>query len=207
MKLKGISVALVLGAVFLTGCQDNQLAQELEGKWIGNFDFIIEDGTPYAQTTFYHFNYKKSDNTNGGIFNEYISYTMEEALEEDNLLISYTVRSSIAGRYEVLFGDLALRYDLNTLNVTIDDVNMSVAESPLLTDEIRNFGNALIGMFTTTLNEGITKEIQKNAFKEFYQQYKQDNMNESVYKNLTIEGDTLSFIASDGFLSFKRINN
>lgn len=207
MKFKGISVALVLEAVFLTGCQDNKLAQALEGKWIGNFDFIIKDETPYTQTLFYRFKYKESNKTDGGIFSEYRSYSMEETIEEDNLLISYTVRSSIAGRYEVLFGDLILRYDPNTLSVTIDDVDMSVAGDPFSTDEIRKSGNALIEIFTSPFEGEITKELQKNAFKEFYEQYEQDNINEGSYKNLTIEGDTLSFIASDGLISLKRVNN
>lgn len=207
MKLKGISVALILGAVFLTGCQDNKLARDLEGKWIGNLDFVAEDGTPYTQTLFYRFKYKESNRTDGGIFSEYRSYSMEETIEEDNILINYTVNSLIGGRYEVLFGDLVLLYDLNTLKVTIDDVDMSVAESPFLTDEIMDFGNALIEIFTSPFEGEITKELQKNAFKEFYEQYEQDNINEGSYKNLTIEGDTLSFIASDGFFSFKRVNN
>lgn len=206
MKFKGISVALVLEAVFLTGCQDNKLAQALEGKWIGNFDFIIKDETPYTQTLFYRFKYKESNKTDGGIFSEYRSYSMEETIEEDNLLISYTVRSSIAGRYEVLFGDLILRYDPNTLSVTIDDVDMSVAGDPFSTDEIRKSGNASTEIHDTPFKEEITKAIQKNVLEEFYQQYKQENINETVYKCLTITGDT-TLIASDGLISLKRVNN
>lgn len=83
---------------------------------------------------------------------------------------------------------------------------MSVAGDPFSTDEIRKSGNASTEIHDTPFKEEITKAIQKNVLEEFYQQYKQENINETVYKCLTITGDT-TLIASDGLISLKRVNN
>ena len=140
-------------------------------------DMKNDEGTPYTEERIYTFNYDENADVFGGTFTEQNIDTMPEE-EIDDFIISYTSTTTINGNWEVIAGGLYLTYNLSSLEVSIDDIDIKLSDDlDLLTymsyTELA-MGNALLGQ--DLINEkAIAKDLRKGIYQDAYELYEANN--------------------------------
>ena len=184
-KIKKIGQLIIALTIFsLSSCDDSRLAEAADGTWESSFKVKDEYGTPTACHQIYEFEHIKSDYTDGGNFTEYRTMQCQE--QEEGITATYTVKYQVEGEWEIIINDLYLTYDLQSLEVSVEDLkcNSFFADIDYLTEEIR-----------------------KNAYKSLYDDCEAFNDEDGCYPNLEVDDKTMSFETSDvGRIEFTRIN-
>lgn len=105
-----LSLILFLGPVLCGACDDADLARSANGLWYLKLNMKDEYGIPYTENQYLQFNFKESDEKDGGTFRE--TFQMDQTEETDGLQVTYKVQSTIHGDWEVLLEDLYMTYDV-----------------------------------------------------------------------------------------------
>lgn len=202
--MQGLVIPL-LAIIGLSSCQDNKLAMSADGTWEGTLTEKDEYGTPVESYYKYEFRYKENGNKSGGNFTETITADYQEEVED--YIISYTSESTIEGEYEVITGDLHMKYNLSSLNVAIYDVDYELTESASVAAlfDIESAMYSAIGMEANL--ENMAEEIRKNAYKAWHDNYEQENKEYEegyFYPDLVIDGEQMLFGNEDGRLKLKK---
>lgn len=185
-NIRKIGQLLAALAIFsLSSCDDSRLAEAADGTWEGSFKVKDEYGNPFMQHLTYEFEHIKSGDTDGGRFTEYC--TMQRKEQESGITVTYTVKCQVEGEWEIFINDLYLTYDLQSIEVTVEDLECS--------------------SFFVGINY-LTEEIRKNAYKMMYDEYEALNNEEGCYANFEVDDNTLSFDTSDlGRMEFSRVDS
>ena len=185
-NIRKIGQLLAALAIFsLSSCDDSRLAEAADGTWEGSFKMKDEYGTPFMQHLTYEFEHIKSGDTDGGRFTEY--RTMQRKEQESGITVTYTLKYQVEGEWEIFINDLYLTYDLQSIEVTVEDLKCS--------------------SFFVGINY-LTEEIRKNAYKMIYDDCEAVNNGEGCYANFEVDDNTLSFDTSDlGRMEFSRVDS
>lgn len=204
MRRKGCFFFVVMLLTFcFVSCNDAELAKLVEGTWHTTLNMKEEDGTPYTVEQINKFTYVDSDIKDGGTFVERLVTTREENIED--VLINYTVVSTISGEWEVLAGDLHMVYNLSSLDVSVQGVDYGLSKNADFDTRLAYAGVEMLGLID---KDEIRKEVYKEAYKDHQDLYKQFNKDEEGgkgYINLKIEGDVMSYEDASGRVEMTRI--
>ena len=203
--MKHVSILLILMSFIMASCGDNELAQSADGLWYSKLNLKDEYGTPYTVEEYLRLNYEESNEKDGGTFVEsVVSHNIDD---DGEYRITYDVHSTVSGEWEVLFGDFISVYDLYSLEIEIKNLKFLPSESA---DIISRLDFASDDIWSLTLEkESIKEEIRKGIYQQVLSDYRQHNYevnNENgCFSDFQVNGDILSFTASDISMKMKRV--
>lgn len=189
----------------MASCGDNELARSADGLWYSKLNLKDEYGTPYTVEEYLRLNYEESNEKDGGTFVEsVVSHNIDD---DGEYRITYDVHSTVSGEWEVLFGDFISAYDLYSLEIEIKNLKFLPSESA---DIISRLDFASDDIWSLTLEkESIKEEIRKGIYQQVLSDYRQHNYevdNENgCFSDFQVNGDILSFTASDISMKMKRV--
>lgn len=189
----------------MASCGDNELAQSADGLWYSKLNLKDEYGTPYTVEEYLRLNYEESNEKDGGTFVEsVVSHNIDD---DGEYRITYDVHSTVSGEWEVLFGDFISVYDLYSLEIEIKNLKFLPSESA---DIISRLDFASDDIWSLTLEkESIREEIRKGIYQQVLSDYRQHNYevnNENgCFSDFQVNGDVLSYTASDISMKMKRV--
>lgn len=190
-SLLGLLVALV--PLLFTSCSDIKLAEKLDGSWKAKYSISFDDGEKDKVVEIMTFKYDDSSIKDDGTFREERSAKTNE-MEDEGVYYSIHYSTSVTGRYEVLNGDLYLKYDLSTLVVNIDGNDISIRTDGDYSD-----------YDMASVKQEVAKAAKAECHKNMYQLYKQLSSGDYAYKNLKIEGDEMSYVTDDGNIKYHKV--
>ena len=173
--MKHVSILLILMSFIMASCGDNELAQSADGLWYSKLNLKDEYGTPYTVEEYLRLNYEESNEKDGGTFVESV--------------VSHNV------------------YDLYSLEIEIKNLKFLPSESA---DIISRLDFASNDIWSLTLEkESIREEIRKGIYQQVLSDYRQHNYevdNENgCFSDFQVNGDVLSYTASDISMKMKRV--
>lgn len=189
----------------MASCGDNELARSADGLWYSKLNLKDEYGVPYTVEEYLRLNYEESNEKDGGTFVEsVVSHNIDD---DGEYRITYDVHSTVSGEWEVLFGDFISVYDLYSLEIEIKNLKFLPSESA---DIISRLDFASDDIWSLTLEkESIREEIRKGIYQQVLSDYRQHNYevdNENgCFSDFQVNGDILSFTASDISMKMKRV--
>lgn len=207
MKTKSLFTSLLATsflALSLSSCDDAKLAKELQGTWKSDPTTAIEDGCKFKDVNYMTFKHVESNEKDGGEYTE--THKGKGNFEEDGMFFKVEYTVTVSGEYEVLAGDLYLKYDVSTLNVSIDDVNYGATKDSDIFTQANMLGSVMDGSWSET-RRLIKQEMQPELYNDFYEQVQQWNEEEAPYGNLEIEGNKLSYDTDEGRMTLTKSNN
>lgn len=190
----------------MASCGDNELARSADGLWYSKLNLKDEYGVPYTVEEYLRLIYEESNEKDGGTFVESIvSHNIDD---DGEYQVTYDVHSTVSGEWEVLFGDFISVYDLYSLEIEIKNLKFLPSESA---DIISRLDFASDDIWSLTLEkESIKEEIRKGIYQQVLSDYRQHNYevdNENgCFSDFQVNGDILSFTASDISMKMKRVN-
>lgn len=190
----------------MVSCGDNELARSADGLWYSKLNLKDEYGVPYTVEEYLRLIYEESNEKDGGTFVESIvSHNIDD---DGEYQVTYDVHSTVSGEWEVLFGDFISVYDLYSLEIEIKNLKFLPSESA---DIISRLDFASDDIWSLTLEkESIREEIRKGIYQQVLSDYRQHNYevdNENgCFSDFQVNGDILSFTASDISMKMKRVN-
>lgn len=190
----------------MASCGDNELARSADGLWYSKLNLKDEYGVPYTVEEYLRLIYEESNEKDGGTFVESIvSHNIDD---DGEYQVTYDVHSTVSGEWEVLFGDFISVYDLYSLEIEIKNLKFLPSESA---DIISRLDFASDDIWSLTLEkESIREEIRKGIYQQVLSDYRQHNYevnNENgCFSDFQVNGDILSFTASDISMKMKRVN-
>lgn len=204
--MKHVSILLILMSFIMASCGDNELARSADGLWYSKLNLKDEYGVPYTVEEYLRLIYEESNEKDGGTFVESIvSHNIDD---DGEYQVTYDVHSTVSGEWEVLFGDFISVYDLYSLEIEIKNLKFLPSESA---DIISRLDFASDDIWSLTLEkESIREEIRKGIYQQVLSDYRQHNYevnNENgCFSDFQVNGDILSFTASDISMKMKRVN-
>ena len=198
-------IALVAILIFAMALSygDINLAEKLDGTWMGSITINYDDQSKEEQDVYQKFDYSDDTVDNDGSMFEVRECNVKN-LDLDDMTMDVKYHSYINGTWEVLDGDLSIKYDVSTLKVkvNVDDVKL-------------HYNNALaglaalVGMLGGYTPYDIVNDLQKELYKDFFHQYQEgvDDDGRITYSNLKVEDNNASYDASDvGTIHLVRTN-
>lgn len=189
----------------MASCGDNELARSADGLWYSKLNLKDEYGVPYTVEEYLRLIYEESNEKDGGTFVESIvSHNIDD---DGEYRITYDVHSTVSGEWEVLFGDFISVYDLYSLEIEIKNLKFLPSESA---DIISRLDFASDDIWSLTLEkECIREEIRRGIYQQVLSDYRRHNYevdNENgCFSDFQVNGDILSFTASDISMKMKRV--
>lgn len=189
----------------MASCGDNELARSADGLWYSKLNLKDEYGVPYTVEEYLRLIYEESNEKDGGTFVESI---LSHNIDDDGeYQVTYDVHSTVSGEWEVLFGDFISVYDLYLLEIEIKNLKFLPSESA---DIISRLDFASDDIWSLALEkESIREEIRKGIYQQVLSDYRQHNYevnNENgCFSDFQVNGDILSFTASDISMKMKRV--
>lgn len=196
-QLCALCSLMVCSSCFLTSCDDAELARSVNGFWYIELQIKDEYGNPFTEHQYLRFNYVDSEDKDGGDFQETVAWNMTEDI--DGYKVAYDVKSTIKGDWEVLFGDLYMNYNLYSLEIKVTNLKISLSDDVDFMTQWESLDDV---MYLNMNKRYLEKEARKEAYRMLRRQYEEDNSSGSnglgsCYSNLRIEGDEMTFTASD----------
>ena len=203
----GIICIIVLVAILIFAMAlsygDINLAEKLDGTWMGSITISYDDQSKEEQDVYQKFDYSDDTVDNDGSMFEVRECNVKN-VDLDDMTMDVKYHSYINGTWEVLDGDLSIKYDVSTLKVkvNVDDVKL-------------HYNNALaglaalVGMLGGYTPYDIVNDLQKELYKDLFHQYQEgvDDDGRITYSNLKVEDNNASYDASDvGTLHLVRTN-
>lgn len=189
----------------MASCGDNELARSADGLWYSKLNLKDEYGVPYTVEEYLRLIYEESNEKDGGTFVESIvSHNIDD---DGDYRITYDVHSTVSGEWEVLFGDFISVYDLYSLEIEIKNLKFLPSESA---DIISRLDFASDDIWSLTLEkESIREEIRRGIYQQVLSDYRRHNYevdNENgCFSDFQVNGDVLSYTASDISMKMKRV--
>lgn len=203
--MKHVSILLILMSFIMASCGDNELARSADGLWYSKLNLKYEYGVPYTVEEYLRLIYEESNEKDGGTFVESIvSHNIDD---DGEYQVTYDVHSTVSGEWEVLFGDFISVYDLYSLEIEIKNLKFLPSESA---DIISRLDFASDDIWSLTLEkESIREEIRRGIYQQVLSDYRRHNYevdNENgCFSDFQVNGDILSFTASDISMKMKRV--
>lgn len=189
----------------MASCGDNELARSADGLWYSKLNLKDEYGVPYTVEEYLRLIYEESNEKDGGTFVESIvSHNIDD---DGEYQVTYDVHSTVSGEWEVLFGDFISVYDLYSLEIEIKNLKFLPSESA---DIISRLDFASDDIWSLTLEkESIREEIRRGIYQQVLSDYRRHNYevdNENgCFSDFQVNGDVLSYTASDISMKMKRV--
>lgn len=195
-----IALVAILVVAMALSYGDTNKAEKLDGTWKGSITISYDDQSKEKQDVYQMFDYSNESVDNDGKIIEARDCQVKD-VDLDDMTIGVKYRSYISGTWEVLDGDLYIKYDVSTLKVkiNIDDIKL-------------HYNNALVGlagMLGGYSIYDIVNDLQKDLYKDLFHQYQEgvDDDGKIVYPNLKVDDNSASYDASDvGTLHLIRTN-
>lgn len=194
---------LISCLAFLSSCDDINLAEKLDGTWKGSVTISYDDQSKEVQEVYQRFKYFEDNVDNDGNIVEVRDCQVKD-VDLDGMTMDVRYHTYISGTWEVLNGDLYIKYDVSTLKVKISPDDVELHENNALV------GLALIaGMLGGYTPYDIVNDLQKDLYKDLFHQYSEDvdDDGETVLPNLNVSDDVISYESSDvGTVKLERTN-
>lgn len=194
---------LISCLAFLSSCDDINLAEKLDGTWKGSVTISYDDQSKEVQEVYQRFKYFEDNVDNDGNVVEVRDCQVKD-VDLDGMTMDVRYHTYISGTWEVLNGDLYIKYDVSTLKVKISPDDVELHENNALV------GIALLaGMLGGYTPYDIVNDLQKDLYKDLFHQYSEDvdDDGETVLPNLNISDDVISYESSDvGTVKLERTN-
>lgn len=194
---------LISCLAFLSSCDDINLAEKLDGTWKGSVTISYDDQSKEVQEVYQKFKYFEDNIDNDGNIVEVRDCQVKD-VDLDGMTMDVKYRTYISGTWEVLNGDLYIKYDVSTLKVKISPDDVELHENSALV------GLALLaGMLGGYTPYDIVNDLQKDLYKDLFHQYSEDvdDDGETVLPNLNVSDDVISYESSDvGTVKLERTN-
>lgn len=191
-SIYGIFLFVVTVLTF-TSCNDNTLARQLEGTWKGGVTISYDDQSKERQDIYLKFHYVESDYEDGGTVTE-TRYCHVKDVDLDDMTMDADYRTFIQGKYEILNGDLYIKYDVSTLKVElgVDDINLHYNNTLAAL-------RTLAGMLGDYTPYDIANDLQKEIYKDLFHQYQDDTDDdgEAAFLNLKVGANNMNFDTDD----------
>ena len=203
--MKHVRILLILMSFIMASCGDNELARSADGLWYSKLNLKDEYGVPYTVEEYLRLIYEESNEKDGGTFVESIvSHNIDD---DGEYQVTYDVHSTVSGEWEVLFGDFISVYDLYSLEIEIKNLKFLPSESA---DIISRLDFASDDIWSLTLEkESIREEIRRGIYQQVLSDYRRHNYevdNENgCFSDFQVNGDVLSYTASDISMKMKRV--
>lgn len=201
--MKKLLILLVPVLIMLTciSCSDNRLAQQLNGTWEGGITISYDDQSKENQNVYQNFKYIKSDYKDGGDIIEVRSCHVKN-IDLDDMTMDVKYHTYIEGTWEIIAGDLYIKYNVSTLKVKVDEKDIKLHYNNILAEL-----NAVSDMLEGFSIYDIVTDLQKELYKDMFHEYKSDKDydNDSAYQNLKIDGNSMSYTTADiGEITFEK---
>lgn len=194
---------LISCLAFLSSCDDINLAEKLDGTWKGSVTISYDDQSKEVQEVYQRFKYFEDNVDNDGNVVEVRDCQVKD-VDLDGMTMDVRYHTYISGTWEVLNGDLYIKYDVSTLKVKISPDDVELHENNALV------GIALLaGMLGGYTPYDIVNDLQKDLYKDLFHQYSEDvdDDGETVLPNLNVSDDVISYESSDvGTVKLERTN-
>lgn len=189
--------------MLIYSCSDMSMARELSGEWKAHYITAFSDGEKDSITEYLSFEYDEESVDDDGSFTERLDCQTNEITEED---YKYTIHfeSSISGRYEVVDGNLYLKYDLTTLEVVINDDDVRLRPKNL--SGALNLLNAFFATLEVPQQEFL-EDCRKNVYSILFKLYKSNSADDVSGQDLHIEGESMSYKHEDCTIKYTRCGN
>lgn len=202
--MKHLSLILLLLPMLFVSCGDNELARSADGLWYSKLNMKDDYGIPYTREEFLCMNYEESSEKDGGTFVETVISHVSE--DDGDYKITYDVCSTIEGEWEILLGDFITVYDLYSLDIKIDSLKFQPSESADFISELSFFSD-IWGL--SLEQEGIKEDIRKSAYQQIISDYRRHNYQvkeeEGCFNDFQVNGDVLSYVASNVTMKMLRV--
>lgn len=190
--------------LLLISCNDVKLAKQLDGTWKSStMQWSYDDGRKEEVVITITFSYSEERNDDGTFVEELSGIVKDVDLEVLDGSFNCNYYSRIKGRWEIIWGDLYLYYNVNTLEVDVNqnDVDLSIYN---ISDQLDMLSYTM-GTWSDP-RETLSKEAKKDIYKNLFHAYNSDS-DDKAYTGLKVSGGTMSFEASDvrGRVKFERI--
>lgn len=195
-----------------SSCDDAELAKKLDGTWSTSHNLKDDEGTPYTEESNIKFKYVDSNDKDGGTFIEKTIDKIE--VEESIIKAGFTSEVTISGEWEIIWGNLYMTYNPQSLNVEIKDVRYKLSDdvNPIVAlaylGEISNNITWLQDIIYTKI---FVKKLRKQIYKEMYEYYtssnEEDENNTTFYfPDIKIGSNDMSYETDDlGRVVYKRV--
>ncbi len=184
----GVFVAMFI-ALFMTSCNDEDLAKAAHGVWTtGELVEIDDDGEPINYCTTYIFKYNPNAKYDGGTFVEMCEFTTHP--EHDDLITEFSATVTISGRWEIIYGDMVLTYNLSSLDVAVDNYDVT------LSDDADYSTYLWYEEMHSKMKREMPEEHRKATYQMFYTDYQENN--EQRCENLSIDHGFMSYDTDEG---------
>lgn len=202
--MKKLLVLFIPVFILLTcaSCGDNRQAQQLDGSWEGGITINYDDQSNENQDVYQNFKYIKNDYKDGGDLIEVRSCHVKN-IDLDDMTMDVKYHTYIEGIWEIIAGDLYIKYNVSTLKDKVDANDVKLHYNNVLAK--LNVVSDLLEGFTVY---DIVDDLQKELYKDMFHEYKSDDDdNESAYQNLKIDGNSMSYTTADiGEITFEKKN-
>ncbi len=210
MKRKTIRKTLIFYlAIIMTfclvSCQDNSLAQSMDGTWKGYITTHYDDQSKEKEDIYIQFNYIENSDKVGGTYIEVGNcYAKDIDLDDTKLDVHYT--TYIEGEWEVLAGTLSMTPDVSTLKVNVNpnDVKQNYQSVSAVLD---NFAD-IMDIFGESTRE-LVSYIQKHLYTNLFHEYKREenDAEDEFFDDLEVDESNISFTTGDvGKTTLKKVN-
>lgn len=188
--------------MIMYSCTDVSMARKLAGEWKANYMTVYSNGEKDSIKEHLTFVYDEESVDDDGSFIERLDCQTNEITEG---CYGYTIHyeSYVSGRYEIVGGNLYLKYDLATLEVVICDDDVRLKVKNLST------GLDMLDDLVTTLEmpkHEFMAECKKEIYASLFRQYKYNSSDEVSFQDLYIDGESMSYKHEDGIVKYIRCN-
>ena len=184
---------VALGLQLLSACATGNLEEEMTGLWQGERIVRNDEGTPYSQDVSWEFRHTAGG---GNVFTESFCVDLEE--KESGLALRYRVNSSISGTWRVEDRDLCLTYDLGSLEVTVDNLDME-------TESLEGYESAtqlgmleILSLFTTGESLVSEEKLEGMYYESLRVEYVESNNKRVAATDVEVRGNTMTCLLDDG---------
>ncbi|MDD7597157.1 hypothetical protein ACQRD6_05705 [Prevotella sp. SGI.027] len=170
----------------VSSCDDTQLAKDICGAWEGNFSMSYSDQSKDNHTESLIF--EKKGDKDGGTFIER-QHIVSKNNELDYATCDYVLDTEISGTWEIIFGDIEMKYNVSSLSVEIEPRSLLIHRKTF--DDA--FDNIVNDAFRISDEYQLIKDaIQKDRYSELFKSYQYDGEG-IVFSNVKIQGSKMTF--------------
>ncbi len=197
-SFKSITLCLIFVIPLLSSCIDDmRKAKRLDGEWLSEYVTSFETGEKDSTVQNITFTYDADATDDDGTFVEKRD-CKTNTIEDEGYRYTVHYTSSISGRYEVLAGDLYMKYDLNSLELSLGQNDVSITPSSLSAA----YGMITMAMSLVNIRQTLAESCRKEVYQNLFNMYKLNSSDDTSYQNLDVTFRKMSYDTTDGKIEF-----
>lgn len=188
---------LLIPILLLSSCSDTHKAKELNGLWQTEYVMSYSNGEKDSITEVVRYEYDENSMDDDGAFKE-VRVCQTNDIVEDGIHYSVHYTSSITGRYEVLVGDLYLKYNLSSLEVDLDKVSGGTKI---------DYSYGLFGNTYSSYRQIDKDELKKNIYETLWKLYRKNSKDDTAFRNLRVSDNKMNCENEEGTTTYTKLSD